>query len=116
MNETNESNDNEDLELATKEIAKLKKETEALKKQIFKWKNLSGDEIKNYAGIKGSVFHTVAEVIEGFQPLNYRSGKTVKSITSHDQLLVYFMKLTYHILTWQSDMTQHFSDVPVCIS
>ena len=48
VNETKESNDNEDLQLATKEIAKLKKQTEALKKQIFKWKNLSGDEIKNY--------------------------------------------------------------------
>ena len=70
-------------------------------------------ELKDqYFIIKGSV----AEVIEGFQPLNYRSGKTVNSITSHDQLLVYLMKLTYHILTWQSDRTKHFSDVPACIS
>ena len=93
VNKTEESNDNEDQQLATKEIAKLKKENEALKKQIFKCENLSGDEIKNYAGIDGSIFHTVAKIIEGFQPLNYRSGKTVNSITSHDQLLVCLMKL-----------------------
>ena len=93
VNETEESNDNEDQQLATKEIAKLKKENEAFKNQIFKCENLLDDEIKNYAGIDGSIFHTVAKIIEGFQPLNYRSGKTVNSITSHDQLLVCLMKL-----------------------
>ena len=42
-----EGNDSDDLQSATNEIAKLRKENEALKKQIFKWENLSGDEIKN---------------------------------------------------------------------
>ena len=61
-----EGNDSDDLQSATNEIAKLRKENEALKKQIFKWENLSGDEIKNYTGLEESVFHTVVQIIKRF--------------------------------------------------
>ena len=48
---------------------------------------MTGDEIKNYTGIEGSIFHAVMKMIEECQPLNYSSQlnlSTTGSITSHD--------------------------------
>ena len=63
------SNNSEDLEQAKKELAELKMENEALRKRIFKWKNLSKEDIKTYTGLDASVFNTVVAMIEKFQPL-----------------------------------------------
>ena len=87
------SNNSEDLEQTKKELAELKMENEALRKRIFKWENLSEEDIKTYTGLDASVFNTVVAMIERFQSLSYWSGKPVNSITSHNQLLIFLMRL-----------------------
>ena len=87
------SNNSEDLEQAKKELAELKMENEALRKRIFKWENLSEEDIKTYTELDASVFNTVVAMIERFQPLSYWSGKPVNSITSHNQLKIFLMRL-----------------------
>ena len=60
------SNNSEDLKQAKKELAELKMENEAVRKRIFKWENLSEEDIKTYTGLDASVFNTVVAMIKRF--------------------------------------------------
>ena len=76
------SNQNEHVRELLEKIA-------ALEKRSFCYKNLSDADVKNYTGLENSVFQVVVEMVIRFSPLNYWSGKPVKSISPEDQLLIF---------------------------
>ncbi len=74
-------------------VEELLKKVEISEKMCFRYKNLSETDIKNYTGIEKPVFKMMIDTIETFAPLNFWSGKPVKSISPEDQLLIFLMRL-----------------------
>ena len=64
-----------------------------LEKKRFLYGNLTDTDVKNYTGIEHSIFKVIVQTLEDFAPLNYWSGKPVKSISPEDQLLIFLMRL-----------------------
>ena len=82
-----------ELEAIKKQFAAAKEEIPKLRARIFSYDSLSKEEVKNYTGLDQSAFNIMVQMIERFQPLRYWSGKTVNSISSSDQLLMFLMKV-----------------------
>jgi len=74
-------------------LIQAQEETKSLQKQLFRFENLSVDQIKSYTTLEPTVFKIVCEMIKHFFPLKYWTGKTVTSITVEDELLIFIMKL-----------------------
>lgn len=79
------------------QIRILKEKLHFLEMRRFSFRNLGADLIKNYTGIDKQVFEVIVEMIERFQPLNYWSGKPVRSISSEDQLLIFLIRLKLNL-------------------
>ena len=74
-------------------IAELTKQIATLETMSFRFKNMNDADIKAYTGIEKSIFNVMVETVDQFSPLNYWSGKPVKSITPEDQLLIFLIRL-----------------------
>jgi len=82
-----------ELARATGELNIIVQENALLKQKLFSYANLSKEELKRYTGLDKTNFDAVTRTIGRFEPLTYWSGKSVSSITSSDQLLIFIMKL-----------------------
>ena len=87
-----ENNKDEEIETLRKELEIAKKNVTALQKQLFRFENLSAEEVLKYTTLTKDSFLCLHRLIETFQPLNYWSGSTVVSIASTDQLLIFLAK------------------------
>ncbi|XP_065067592.1 THAP domain-containing protein 1-like [Rhopilema esculentum] len=90
---TTEKDPFQEVEQLQMKLTDARAEIERLKPRIFNFSTLTNDEIRNYTGLESSKFLAVVEMIESFQPLTYWSGKTVNSLSSSDQLLIFLMKM-----------------------
>ena len=72
-------------------IAELTKQIKDLEATRFRFKNMNDADIRAYTGIEKSMFNVMVETMDQFSPLNYWSGKPVK--TPEDQLLFFLIRL-----------------------
>ena len=81
------------IQMLRNQIKRLQSEKELLEKKCFLFKNLNDAEVKSYTGLEKPIFEIIVETMKRFLPLNYWSGKPVKSISFEDQLLILLMRL-----------------------
>lgn len=84
-------------------IQKLKKENglaqhavALLKPKVLTVDSMTESDILKFTGLHQAIFNVVVRVIKRFEPLNYWSGKAVKSISSSNQLLIFLMKMKFN--------------------
>ena len=82
----------DELEKLREELTVLRKENSLLKKNLFRFENLSDTEVIQYTTLTKGSFLCLHSFIERFQPLEYWTGCQVVSISSKDQLLIFLTK------------------------
>ena len=104
---TTEKDPFQEVEELQMKLTGARAEIERLKPRLFNFSTLTNDEIRNYTSLESSKFLAVVEMIESFQPLTYWSGKTVNSLSSSDQLLIFLMKMKLDLPYF--DLAKRFS-------
>ena len=79
-----------------KDSARLLKEVNNLNGKLFRYVNLSPEQIQQYSNVDKNAFDTLAEYLKRFEPVAYWSGAIVNSISHYDQLLICLMKLKFN--------------------
>ena len=87
----------ENLLTSGKQVDDLKEEIKRLKSNVFCYKHLSSEEIKTYTNLSKESFDVLCQYLRRFEPYNYWSNFTVKSISHEDQLLICLMKLKLNL-------------------
>ena len=70
---------------------------EELEGKVFKYENLSSEDILNYTSLNKDAFEVLLCLLNRFKPFNYSYGFEVKSVNSKNQLLISLMKLKMDI-------------------
>ncbi|XP_065068263.1 uncharacterized protein LOC135693661 [Rhopilema esculentum] len=70
---------------------------EELEGKVFKYENLSSEDILNYTSLNKDAFEVLLCLLNRFKPFNYWYGFEVKSVNSKNQLLISLMKLKMDI-------------------
>ena len=87
----------ENLLTSGKQVDDLKEEIKRLMPNVFCYKKLPSEEIEACTNLRKESFDVLCQYLRRFEPYNYWSNFTVKSISHEDQLLICLMKLKLNL-------------------